>query len=69
MKQAKTHFEGTATPEYPHNVITACGVNGFRIENCDGEFDIAAGDRYSFTTDKKRVDCGRCKASRDFRLC
>lgn len=68
MKQNKVHFQGTATPEYPHDIITACGINGMHCES-DGEFNVVSGDRYSFTTNKKHVDCGRCKASRDYRFC
>ena len=68
MKHGKIHFEGTATPEYPHTVITACGINGFRIDNCDGEFEVTQGDRYEFSNNKRQVTCGRCLRSNDFKL-
>lgn len=68
MRQAKVHFEGAGVPEYPHNVITACGINGYRDPKDDGEFNDAFGNRYQFQSTKTGVSCGRCLRSRDFRL-
>lgn len=68
MKLSKVHFEGSGATVYPATIITACGVNGYRIEDHSNEFEDAMGTRFEFSNAKRDVTCLRCKKSNDFKL-